>query len=136
MQIGQINLSRKLTFSASSAMPGRTLLVAILTLLSFGAGVAAAQTMPFRSAQVELIIPVGSGCGIGVHRGPYGRCDVIYGGYYRPHYRAYYRGYHDGYQDGYYDGYGGSMMVDQGACSGFRMHRVCDIYGTCWAACN
>jgi hypothetical protein len=121
-------------------MPGRTLFVAILTLLSFGIGVAAAQTMPFRSTQVGLTIPVSSGCGIGVHRGPYGGCDRVYGGYYRGHYRSYYRGYDDGYYDGFYDGYyrgpGRSLMVDQGACSGHRMYRACNVYGRCWAVCN
>jgi hypothetical protein len=27
------------------------------------------------------------------------------------------------------------LIVDQGACSGRAMYRVCDTYGTCWAAC-
>jgi hypothetical protein len=27
------------------------------------------------------------------------------------------------------------LIVDQGACSGREMYRVCDTYGTCWAAC-
>ena len=121
-------------------MAVKRLLVAIVTLLSFGVGVAAAQAMPFHSAQTGLTIPVASGCGIGVHRGPYDGCNVIYDGHYRAHYRAYSRGYYDGYREGYYDGYydgfGGSLIVDQGACSGRRMYRVCGVYGICWAACN
>ena len=121
-------------------MAVKKLLVAIVTLLSFGVGVATVQAMPFHSAQTGLIIPVASGCGIGVHRGPYDGCNIIYGGHYRAHYRAYSRGYYDGYREGYYDGYydgsNGSLIVDQGACSGRRMYRVCDVYGICWAACN
>src|ERR1700694_1685507 len=103
-------------------------------------GIAAAPAMPFHQQHSGFIIPVGSGCGIGVHRGPYAGCEPIYGGYYRGDYRVSYRsdyrGYHDGYYDGFYDGYygpGPSLMVDQGACSGLRMYRVCNIYGRCWA---
>jgi hypothetical protein len=106
-------------------------------------GLAAAHAMPvalFRPAQAGLAIPVSSGCGIGVHRGPYNGCRPIYGGYYSDYYGGYYRGYHRGYRDGYYDGYydgsGPSLIVDQGACSGFPMYRVCNVYGICWAACN
>ena len=107
------------------------------------AGVAAAQAMPFHSAHSGFIIPVASGCGIGVHRGPYDGCEPINGGYYgnndrsdyRSYYRGYYRGYYDGYYDGYYRGPGRSLMVDQGACSGREMYRVCNVYGECRAAC-
>jgi hypothetical protein len=140
MQINQINLSRKVNFSASTPMPLKTLLVAILALLSLDVGVAAAQATPFRTAQAGSIITVASGCGLGVNRGPYNGCDPIDSGYFvghhRGYYRGYYRGYAHGYYDGYYDGSGRSRLVDQGACSGFRMYRVCDIYGMCWAACN
>jgi len=102
--------------------------------------VAATQAMPFNPAHSRLIISVSSGCGIGVHRGPYGGCDPIYGGYYRSYYggyyRSYYRGYYDGFYDGFYRGPGRSLMVDQGACSGRRMYRVCNVYGRCWAVCD
>ena len=94
-------------------------------------GIAAAQAMPFHSAHARFIIPVASGCGIGVHRGPYDGCEPIYGGYYRSNYRSYYRGYNDGY----YDGPGRSLLVDQGGCSGRGMYRVCNAYEECWAAC-
>jgi hypothetical protein len=120
----------------SILMSIKTLLVAILTLLSFSVGVAGAQAIPFRAASAELTVLISSGCGIGVRRGPYDGCNVIYGGGYRAQYRAYSHGYRDGYRDGYYVGSGGGLMVDQGACSGGRMYRVCNIYGTCWAACN
>lgn len=120
-----------------AAMSIKTLLIAILTLLSFSVSAAVAQTMPFRAASVELAIPISSGCGIGVHRGPFGECSVvIYGGYYRAHQHAYYRGYFDGYRHGYYDGSRGARIVNQGACSGHRMYRVCDAYGRCWATCS
>jgi hypothetical protein len=98
-------------------------------------GVAGAQAMPFHSANAEFIIPVASGCGIGVHRGPYDGCEPIYGGYYRSSYRSYDRGYYRGYYDGYYHGPGRSLIVDQGACSGRGMYRVCNVYGECRAAC-
>jgi hypothetical protein len=121
-------------------MAVKTLLAATLTLLSFAVVIAAAQAMPFHSAQAGLTIPIASGCGIGVHRGPYAGCDAIYGGHYRRHYRAYnhgyYNGYYNGYQDGYYDGSSGTLIVDQGACSGFRMYRACNIIGRCWMACR
>jgi hypothetical protein len=70
----------------------KSLLVAILTCLSFDVGATAAQAMPFRSAQTRSAIPVSSGCGIGVNRGSYDGCDVIYHGDYRArdyvHHRA------------------------------------------------
>jgi hypothetical protein len=60
----------------------------------------------------------------------------IYDGYYRTNYRSYYRGYYRPYYDSYYHGPGPSLMVDQGACSGRHMYRVCNVYGECWAACD
>ncbi len=116
-------------------MPGKNFLVAIFSLLSFGVGATAEPGMPFHPMQAELIIPIGSGCGIGVRRGPFDGCNVIYGGYYGAYARGYFHGYRDGYRDGYYDGAVGPLIVDQGACSGGRMYRVCDVYGTCWASC-
>jgi hypothetical protein len=102
-------------------------------------GVVAVQAMLFQPAKAGFIIPVASGCGIGVHRGPYDGCEPIYGGYYRSNYRSYDRSYYRGYYDGYYYGYdhgpGRSLLVDQGACSGRGMYRVCNVYGECRAAC-
>ncbi len=89
-------------------------------------GIAAVQAMPFHSAHTGFIIPVASGCGIGVHRGPYDGCEPIYGGYHR----SFYRGYH-----GYYNGPGRSLLVDQGGCSGRGNYRICNAYEECWAAC-
>lgn len=106
-------------------------------LLSFVVGisivvVAAAQAMPFHTAHPGLTIPVASGCGLGVHRGPFDGCNPVYGGHYRSYYRSYYRGY----KDGYYHDSGRSLLVDQGACSGRGIYRVCNDYGACWAVCN
>jgi hypothetical protein len=100
------------------------------------AGVATAHAMPFHPENAGFIISVSSGCGIGVHRGPYNGCEPIYDGYYRTNYRSYYRGYYRPYYDSYYHGPGPSLMVDQGACSGRHMYRVCNVYGECWAACD
>jgi hypothetical protein len=98
-------------------------------------GIAAAQATPFHSAHARFIIPVASGCGIGVHRGPYDGCEPIYGGYHRSFYRGYYHGYNNGYHYGYYDEPGRSLLVDQGNCSGRGNYLVCNAYGVCWAAC-
>jgi hypothetical protein len=38
--------------------------------------------------------------------------------------------------ESYYPELKGSLIADQGACSGRSMHRVCDVYGECWVACN
>jgi hypothetical protein len=109
-------------------------------LLFFGigisiVGVAVAQAMPFHSAPAGLVIQVADGCGIGVYRGPYGDCKPIYRGYDYDYNRSYYRGYRHGYYDGYSDGSGRSRLVNQGACSGRDMVRVCNVYGVCWATC-
>jgi len=100
-------------------------------------GIVVAQAMPFHSAPAgsTIQIQVADGCGIGVHRGPYGECNPIYRGYDYDYSRGYYRGYHHGYYDGYSDGSGRSRLVNQGACSGRDMVRVCNVYGVCWAAC-
>ena len=58
-------------------------------------------------AQTRLTIPVSSGCGIGVHRGPFDGCDpvYVYDGYYWAYSRGYRLGYYRGYRRGYYRGY-------------------------------
>ena len=122
-------------------MSVKMMLAAILTPLIFSGEVMAAPAMPFPTSPVETVIPVSSGCGLGVRRGPFDGCNAVYGGYYyRVQRRAYNHGYYDGYRvgyfDGYYDGSGGGLLVDQGACSGRHMYPVCNIYGRCWAACD
>ena len=83
------------------------------------AGIAAAEAMPMHRAQVDFILPVASGCGLGVHRGPYDGCYPIYGGYFRSYRNAYYVG-----------------PVSGGVCGGRGTHLACTYYGMCWVACN
>jgi len=40
-----------------------------------------------------------------------------------------------GYPNRYYPGPDRSMIVDQGRCNG-GMHRMCNVYGVCWVACD
>ena len=92
----------------------------------FAFGVAAntsAQAMPFQQLQNDLIVPVSSGCGLGVHRGPYDGCYPAYGGYYGGPYR--------GYRNAYYVG-----AISGGVCGGRGTHLACNFYGMCWVACN
>lgn len=82
-----------------------------------------------------VILSVGSESGIGVRRGPYDGRASIYPSYFNGYYRGFNRGYWTGYRDGYADASIPSLLVDQGACSGSAIYRVCSAYGTCWAAC-
>jgi hypothetical protein len=117
-------------------MKKRLVLVLILGANVVGIGAHAGSIYPEHAG---MITTIESGCGIGVRRGPYGGCGPVYpnyySDYYKGYYRGYYRGYWTGYRDGYVDGSVPSLMVDQGACSGRRMYRVCDAYLTCWIAC-
>jgi hypothetical protein len=127
-------------------------LVFVVGINLFGLAAAQAITVvPFGPPQVGLTIPVTSGCGIGVRRGPFDGCTPIYGvygGYYGGHYRGYYLGYHRGYRRGYYRGYrdayydgpyvryhddGGVIAVDKGFC-GFGSYLACS-HGSCWRFC-
>ena len=76
--------------------------------------------IPFYPAQVSLIVPVASGCGLGVRRGPLEQCDPIY-----------YADYGSSYLNNYYTGF-----VTRGVCSGRGTHLACNVYGICWVACN
>ena len=110
------------------------------------AAIEAAQAIPvvrLEPPQAGLTIPVGSGCGLGVHRGPDDGCIPIYG-VYRGHYGFYYRGYRRAYDHGYRDGYddgpyvrysddGGIIAVDKGFC-GFGSFLSCS-HGLCWRFC-
>jgi hypothetical protein len=90
--------------------------VSLLAVAGFGITVAgvytatAASIAPI-SSQFALIVPVGSGCGLGVRRGPFFDCTPVhvyggsYSGYHRAHVRSYKRGYFRGYRSGYYRGY-------------------------------
>ena len=92
-------------------------------VFAFIFNIAAAGATPLQlPPQATLIIPVASGCGLGVHRGPYDGCYPIYG---------YYVGYDRGYRSNYYTGF-----VSRGVCGGRGTHLACNVYGTCWVACN
>jgi hypothetical protein len=94
-------------------------------IFAFGiAANASAQAMPFHQPQSDLIVPVSSGCGLGVHRGPYDGCFPMYGGYYGGPYR--------GYRNAYYVG-----AVSGGVCGGRGTRTVCTTSnGMCWVTCN
>jgi hypothetical protein len=97
--------------------------LAVVAALFFSAtlhGPPAAQAMPLQQLHGGSIIPVASGCGLGVRRGPLDSCDPIY-----------YAGYASGYFNAYYIG-----RVSNGVCSGRGTHLACNIYGICWVACN
>jgi hypothetical protein len=83
-------------------------------------GLSRANAMPLLQLKVSAIVPVASGCGLGVRRGPYERCDPIY-----------YAGYSSGYRNNYYIG-----PVSGGVCGGRGTHLACNLYGICWIACN
>jgi hypothetical protein len=114
--------------------------------------VSSAHAMPvvaLASAQTELAVQVGSGCGLGVRRGPFNGCDPVYvydGNGNGAFHRAYWRGFYRGYRQGHYRGYRhakypyvrrpnvtGVVIVDRGIC-GFGSYLVC-AYGTCWRRC-
>ena len=78
--------------------------------------------MPLHQVPANLIISVVGGCSLGVHRGPYDGCYLVYG---------YYAGYLPGYRNAYY-----TDPVSGGACGGCGTHLACNFYGMCWIACN
>jgi hypothetical protein len=118
------------------------LLALFLVAAAVGFSAFAAPAMPLGSnrTQANLIVPVASGCGIGVHRGPYNGCRPVYGGYYNGYYNGYrngqLEGYYEGFHDAYYGDYGPSYVVETGLCWGRGTHRVCNASGLCWRACN
>ena len=50
----------------------------LFAVLIFVFGISTARAMPLDRLQAGLLIPVASGCGLGVRRGPLDRCDPIY----------------------------------------------------------
>lgn len=94
----------------------------LFALLIFVFGISTARAMPLDPLQAGLLIPVASGCGLGVHRGPLDGCYPVYG---------YYAGYGGGYRNNYYTGFNSG-----GVCSGRGTHLACNPYGICWVACN
>ena len=59
----------------------RYLLAVLAACVATGAAIA--EAMPLASiAAPALSIPVASGCGLCVHRGPFDGCELVYGGAY------------------------------------------------------
>lgn len=107
-------MSNRETFSAAS------LSATLLHVIVFVFGVSAAQAMPMHLQQASLVVPVASGCGLGVHRGPLDGC-----------YPLYFTGYYSGGRNNYYTGFN-----SRGVCYGRGTHLACNPYGICWVACN
>jgi hypothetical protein len=91
---------------------------------------AATQAMPVAPAAVPaaapvpvLSIPVASGCGLGVHRGPFDGCETVYDGNYPGAGHSPYNQYYVGFGRG-------------GFCGGRGTHLVCNRFGQCWVVCN
>jgi hypothetical protein len=53
----------------------------LLFVFAFVFGISAAKAMPLRQAPANLIVPIASGCGFGVHRSPYDGCYPVLGYY-------------------------------------------------------
>jgi hypothetical protein len=89
--------------------------------------VAQAQAMPLAPPLPvpSVNIPVSSGCGLGVHRGPFDGCGVVYDGNYVPFARGPYNRYYVGF-------YGAGA----GACGGRGTHYICNRIGLCRVVCN
>jgi len=85
----------------------------LLSIVVFVFAVAAAQAMPLHQMRADWVVPAASGCGLGVHRGPYDGCYPIYG---------------------YFAGY--DYRNSRGVCGGRGTHLACNSYGVCWIACN
>src|SRR5262245_60301611 len=96
-------------------------LFAVLVLL-FSVGLPTARAMPLQQLRSSLIIPIASGCGLGVNRGPLDGCYPF---------QIYYPGYTSPYRNDYYVGY-----VSRGVCEGRGTHLACNRFGICWVACN
>ena len=99
-----------------------SLFATLFAVLIFVFGISTVRAMPLDPLQAGLLIPVASGCGLGVHRGPLDGCYPVYG---------YYAGYGGGYRNNYYTGFNSG-----GVCSGRGTHLACNPYGICWVACN
>ena len=70
-----------------------------------------------------LSIRVASGCGLGVRRGPFDGCEIVYDGNYAGIGRSPYNHYYVGFGRGRF-------------CSGGGTHLVCNSFGRCRIVCN
>lgn len=85
-----------------------------------GHGFSSARAMQVQQLAASEVVTVSSGCGLGVRRGPFDRCDPFY-----------YVGHGSSYRNAYYIG-----PVSGGVCGGRGTHIACNAYGICWVACN
>jgi len=92
----------------------------LLHVLVFVLGISEGRAIPLQARQASLVVPVASGCGLGVHRGPLDGC-----------YPLYFSGYFGSDRNNYYTGFNG-----RGVCYGRGAHLACNQYGICWIACN
>jgi hypothetical protein len=79
-------------------------LAVVTVCFFFGAihGFSSARAMPVQQLAASGVVTVSSGCGLGVRRGPFDRCDPFY-----------YVGYGSSYRNAYYIG-----RVSSGVCAG------------------
>jgi hypothetical protein len=96
----------------------------LLLVVCMTMGGAESQAMPVAPMPAPAVtILVASGCGLGVHRGPYDGCEIIYDGNYAVVRRNAYNPYYVGFYRG-------------GACGGRGTHLVCNRVGLCRVVCN
>lgn len=91
--------------------------------LAMGAGDAQAMPVATSIAAPALSILVASGCGLGVHRGPFDGCETVYDGNFAAGGRSPYNQY-----------YVGSYRA--GACGGRITRLKCNRSGVCRVVCN
>jgi hypothetical protein len=86
--------------------------------------IAGTQAMPVAPVAIPAVsISVASGCGLGVHRGPFDGCEIVYDGNYAGIGRSPYNHYYVGSGRG-------------GFCSGRGTHLACNGFGQCRVVCN
>ncbi len=95
-------------------------LVACATMYAVHAQ-AAPATGPI--AGPALSIRVASGCGLGVHRGPFDGCETVYDGNYSGSGRNPYNHYYVGFARGAF-------------CGGRSAYLACNSFGLCRLVCN
>jgi hypothetical protein len=82
------------------------------------------QAMPVPSIAAPAVsIQVASGCGLGVHRGPFDGCETVYDGNYAGAGRFPGNHYYVGFNRG-------------GLCGGRGTHLDCNRFGQCRVVCN
>jgi hypothetical protein len=94
----------------------------LVSCVTFGA--AQAHAMSIAPIAVPAVsVPVASGCGLGVRRGPFDGCETIYDGNYAGIGQNPYNHYYVGFARG-------------GFCAGRGTHLACNTFGLCRIVCN